>query len=115
MENNRTLDYRAITVLDAVFRFRVRQLETDFIFADGSVKTFTNWDVKGVRERHYLEEYIAVPVEEYLRSAVAQGEIVEYGIKASDVRRFIEEKTEFFEDLLLEAASNVPLDAGDDI
>jgi hypothetical protein len=35
---------------------------------------------------------------------------MEYGIKPSDVRKFIESKSEFFEDLLLEAAANVPLD-----
>lgn len=111
MENSGKLDYRAIVVLEATFRFRVRALETDFTFADGSVKTFTNWDIKGVRERHYMEEYVSVPVEEYLRSSVATGEIVEHGIKGSDVRKFIEGKAEFFEDLLLEAASNTPLDA----
>ena len=108
---NGKLDYRAITVLEATFRFRVRPLETEFMFADGSHKTFTNWDIKGVRERHYMEEYVSVPVEDYLRSAVATGEIVEHGIKNSDIKKFIESKREFFEDLLLEAASNVPLDA----
>lgn len=116
MENNEgRLDYRALTVLDATFRFRVRPLETEFMFADGSVAAFPNWDVKGVRERHYMEEYVAVPVEEYLRSAVADREIVEYGIRSSDVRRFIEGKAEFFEDLLLNAASNIPLDADDSL
>jgi hypothetical protein len=110
MENSPKLDYRVISVNDAAYRFRVRQLETDFMFADGSVKTFTNWDVKGVRERHYMEEYINVPVEEYLRSAVGEQEIVAYGVKMSDIRKFISDKAEFFEDLLLEAASNVPLD-----
>jgi hypothetical protein len=105
------LDYRAIVVLDATFRFRVKRLETEFMFADGSVKTFTNWDIKGVRERHYMEEYVAIPVEEYLRLSVASDDIVEFGIKASDIRKFIEGKSAFFEDLLLEAASNVPLDA----
>jgi hypothetical protein len=113
MENDGRLDYRALTVLDAMFRFRVRPLETDFMFADGSVQTFPNWEVKGVRERHYMEEYVAVPVEEYLRSAVGERELVEYGIKASDVRRFVEGKAEFFEDLLLAAAADVPLDEGD--
>ena len=90
------LDYRAIVVLGATFRFRVKRLETDFIFADGSVKTFTNWDIKGVRERHYMEEYVEVPVEEYLRVAVAH-EIVEHGIKGSDIRKFVESKSAFFE------------------
>lgn len=114
MENESVVDlgYRAITVLNAMFRFRIKPMETDFLFADESVHTFTNWDIKGVRERHYMEEYIAIPVEEYLRHSVATGEIVERGIKSSDIRKFIEGKAEFFEDVLLEAASNMPLDAG---
>jgi hypothetical protein len=107
-ENNK-LGYRVITVLDAAFRYRVKKLETDFMFSDGSVKTFTNWDIKGVRERHYMEEYVTAPVEEYLRASVVTGEIVEYGIRASDIKNFIESKREFFEDLLLEAAGNTPL------
>lgn len=104
-------DFRAITVLEAQFRYRVRRLETDFQFADGSIKTFTNWDIKGVRERHYMEEYVEVAVEDYLRTSVTSGEITEYGITASDIKKFVETKGEFFEDLLLEAAGEVPLDA----
>lgn len=109
--DNVKLPYRTITVIEATFRYRVRQLETDFMFADGSVKTFTNWDIKGVRERHFMEEYVQVPVEDYLRTSVSSGEITEYGIKTSDIRKFIELKAGFFEDLLLEAAGNVPLDS----
>lgn len=105
------LDYRAINVLEAMFRFRICEFETEFMFSDGSTRIYTNWDVKGVRERHYMEQYKAVPVEEYLRSAVDAREIVEYGITASDVRRFIEGKSVMFEDLLLDAADNTPLDA----
>lgn len=111
MANEGKLDYRAIVVLNAAFRFRVKPLETDLLFADGSVKTFTNWDIKGLTERYYKEEYVSVPVEDYLRISVTTGETMEHGITASDIRRFIEGKAEFFEDLLLEAASNVPLDA----
>lgn len=107
---NGKLNYRAVTALEATFRFRVRPLETDFLFSDGSVKTFPNWDVKGVRQRHYLEEYVAVPVEEYLRSSVGSGEIVEHGIKGSDIRKFIEDRATFFENLLLDAAFDTPLD-----
>jgi hypothetical protein len=103
-------EYRQIVVIEATFNYHIKPLETSFLFADGSVKTFTNWDVKGVRERHYLEEYVNVPVEEYLRTSVPSGEIVEYGVKTSDIKRFIESKAEFFEDLLLEAAGNTPLD-----
>ena len=58
-----------------------------------------------------MDEYVNVPVEDYLRLRESTGEIVEHGIKGSDVRKFIEGKAEFFEGLLLDAASNTPLDA----
>jgi hypothetical protein len=109
------LDYRAINVLEATFRFRIKRLETEFLFADGSVHTFPNWDVKGCRERWYMEEYVNSPVEDYLRSAVTSGEIIEFGIKTSDVKKFIESKAEFFEDLLLGAAGNMPLDSDENL
>ena len=108
-------DYRAINVLDATFRFRIKRLETEFLFADGSIHTFPNWDIKGYRERFYIEEYINIPVEEYLRMAHESGEIVEHGLKTSDIRKFIEGKAEFFEDLLLDAAGNMPLDSEDNL
>ena len=101
------LDYRAINVLDATFRFRIKRLETEFMFADGSVHTVANWDVKGCRERFYMEEY--------LRMATESGEIVEFGIKTSEIKRFIESKAEFFEDLLLAAAGNMSLDAEENL
>lgn len=107
------LDYRAITALGATFRFRIRRLETEFIFADGSIHSFPNWDVKGCRERFYMEEYVDAPVEDYLREAVTSGGIVEFGITASDIRKFVERKAEFFEDLLLDAAGNMPLGSED--
>jgi hypothetical protein len=104
------LTYRAVNVLDATFRFRIKRLETEFIFSDGSVHTFTNWDIKGCRERFYMEEYVNAPVEEYLREAVTSGEIIEFGIRTSDIKRFIERKAEFFENLLFDAANNTSLD-----
>lgn len=103
------LDYRAISVSDATFRFRIKKLETDFMFADGSVHTFANWDIKGLRERFYMDEYINVPVEEYLRMATESGEIVEFGLKTSEIKKFIEGKWDFFENLLM--AGNDSLDA----
>ena len=109
------LDYRAINVLDATFRFRIKRLATDFMFADGSVHTFANWDIKSCRERHYMDEYVNVPVEEYLRMATESGEIVESGIKTSEIKKFIESKAEFFEDLLLSAAGNMSLDAEENL
>jgi hypothetical protein len=109
------LDYRAINVLDATFRFRIKRLETEFLFADGSIHVFPNWDVKNYRERFYMEECINVSTDEYLSVATESGEIVEYGIKTSDVKRFIERRAEFFEDLLLAAAGNMPLDSEENL
>lgn len=109
------LDYRAISALDATFRFRIKRLETEFLFADGSIHTVPNWDIKGCRERYYMEEYVNVPVEEYLREAMTSGEIVEFGIRMSDIKKFIESKAEFFEDLLLGAAGNLPLDSEENL
>jgi hypothetical protein len=43
------------------------------------------------------------------------GEIVEQGIKTSDIRKFIEGKAEFFEDLLLDAAGRMPLDSEENL
>jgi hypothetical protein len=110
---NGKLGYRSVMVLEAAFRFRVKPLETEFLFADGSVKIYSNWDIKGVRKRHYMDEYVSVPVEEYLRSVSAAGEIVEYGIGASDIKKFVEGKREYFEDLLLDAAGNISLNEND--
>jgi hypothetical protein len=94
-------DYRVINLLGASFRFRIKRLETEFMFADGSVHIFPNWDVKSCRERFYMEEYINVSADEYLRMATESGEIVEFGIKTSEVKRFIEQHWDFFEGLLL--------------
>lgn len=113
--SNGKLDYRAIHFLDMKFRFRIKKLETDFMFADGSVHTVPNWDIKNCRERYYMEEFINVPVEEYLRMATESGEIVEFGIKTSEIKRYIESKTEFFEDLMSKAAGDMSLDAGENL
>jgi hypothetical protein len=109
------LDYRAINVLDATFRFRIKKLETEFLFADGSIHVFPNWDVKNYRERFYMEECLNVPTDQYLQMSSESGEIVEYGIMTSDVKRFIERRAEFFEDLLLNAAGNMPLDSEENL
>ena len=99
-----------LIVLDAVFRYRVRPMETDFLFADGGVLTFSNWDVKGIRERFYMEEYVNVLPEDYLRSVGANNEVQEYGVRPSDVRRFVEGKKQMFEGLLLDACADIPLE-----
>lgn len=106
---SKSLGYRAITVFDAQVRFIVRKLETE-IHIFGSVIKVPNWDIKGVREPFYREEYVSVPVEEYLRSVVAQEELVEYGIKASDVKRYILERRKYFSELIEDNFANIPLE-----
>lgn len=112
-ENNGKLGYRVVPVLGTLFRYRVRPFETDFLFSNDTIMTFENWDIKGVRERHYREEYVNVPVEEYLRESVITGEIVEYGITAVDVIRFVESRKEFFDDILYDIQNAGSLDAND--
>jgi peptidoglycan hydrolase-like amidase len=53
---------------------------------------------------------VSVPVEEYLRSVVAQEELVEYGIKASDVKRYILERRKYFSELIEDNFANIPLE-----
>lgn len=110
MADNGKLDYRVITVNGTAFRFRIKRLQTEFQFADGSVHVFPNWDVKGLRERFFMEEYVNVPVEQYLAMAAESGEQVEHGLKTSDIRAFIEKKFEYFEDLILAATEDIRLD-----
>ena len=109
------LDYRAINVLDATFRFRIKRMETEFLFADGSIHTVPNWDIMGFRERFYVEEYLNVPVEWNVYTEQKSGELVEHGLKTSDIKKFIERKAEFFEDLLLGAAGNMSLDSEENL
>jgi len=119
MADKAGIRYRAIVVvigdvrLDV--RFRIKPLQTEFFFANGTSRIFDNWDVKGFTERFYREEYVNVPVEEYLRMATESGEIVEYGIKTSDIKKFIEKKAEFFEDLLIGLAGENSLDSEENL
>jgi hypothetical protein len=110
MAESTKLDHRAITVNGTNFRFRIKRLQTEFQFADGSVHVFPNWDVKGLRERFFMDEYVNVPVEQYLQMAADSGEIVEHGLKTSDIRKFIEKKFEYFEDLILGSTGDIRLD-----
>ena len=109
-EQKETARCHTVVVRDTAFRFRVRLLETDFLFADGTVRSFPNWDVKGVREHYYMEEYVNVPAEDYLRESTSSREAMEHGIMASDVRLFVEGKFSMFEDLLLDSCGEVPLE-----
>ena len=98
------------TVRGTSFHYRVRPLETDFLFTDNLTLTFPNWDVKGCRERHYMEEYVNIPPDEYVLVAAASHQVMEYGVMESDVRGFVESKFELFEDLLLDKCGDLPLE-----
>jgi len=85
---------RQMSVFGKVFKYRVRELETEFRTPNGESLTFTNWDVKGVRERFYRDEYLNPEVHYNQPKEV---EMSEFGITASDVRKFIESKEDVFD------------------
>ena len=76
-------------LLSATFKYRVDERETEIVFPSGKRKVFPNWDVKGCRERHYLDEWVGLTAEDYLRASRERGEDMEFGIAVSDVDRFI--------------------------
>ncbi len=96
---------KQISARGKVFKYRVQVIEldeidkntrlrktfpsTEFRFPNGETVTFPNWDVLGVRESYYREEYLD-PEVHYNRPK--ETESSEFGVKASDIRRFIEDK-----------------------
>ena len=76
MENGRT------------YKYRVGEISTDLTLPNGKVLTVANWDIKGVRERWYRDEYVNPDVHYNLPK---ETEIVEHGIRAEDIRRYIAE------------------------
>lgn len=106
----RSIKMRIGSLSDVAFHFRVNKLETEVFFPEGTILRIPNWDIKGVTERYYIEEYIAVPMEEYLRSALGNTELVEYGIKAPEVLKYVQSKEEFFEEFLIQLTDNIPLE-----
>ena len=110
------LDYRAIRINGVKYRFRIKKLETEFMLDNGStVHSVPNWDIKSCRERYYMDEFVNVPVEEYLRMATESGEQVEFGIKTSEIRKYIERKAEFFEELFSDVAIKDRLDSEENL
>jgi hypothetical protein len=104
--------FRDIEAVGRKFQFEVRQLETDII-DEGTTMTFPNWDIKGVRERFYMENYVTVSEEEYLKSIRTLGaDVVEYGITATDVARFIKEHPGKFEPVSEDELMYTELGAG---
>lgn len=85
-----------MSVFGKVFKYRVRELNTEFRLPGGGILTFTNWDVKGVRERFYKEEYLNPEVHYNMPK---ETELSEFGITAVDVQKFIQSREETFDPL----------------
>jgi len=88
-----------------VYKYRVGQLSTELTMPDGKTMTVTNWDVKGVRERWYRDEYVNPEVH---YNQPKETELSEFGIKQDDVRRYIAEgikrNEDVFDPIIPEAA-----------
>ncbi len=87
---------KQLSMFGKVFKYRIGELETEFRMPTGETLTFTNWDVKGVRERFYREEYLDPEVH---YNQPKETEPSDFGIRASDVRNFIESKVDTFDPL----------------
>ena|SRR5271157_4918193 len=87
---------RQASVFGKVFKYRIRETETEFRLPGGDTLAFTNWDVKGVRERFYREEFLNPEVH---YNQPKESEPSEFGITATDVRKFIESKEDIFDPL----------------
>lgn len=81
---------------DRIYVYRVGELSTELILPNKKVVLVANWDIKGVRERWYRDEYVNPDVHYNLPK---ETEIIEYGIKQDDVRRYIAEGIKKNEDL----------------
>jgi hypothetical protein len=79
-----------------IFKYRIAELRTEFHLPSGETMTCPNWDVKGVRERFFREEYLDPEVH---YNQPKESEPSEFGIKASDVRRFVEDNIDIFDPL----------------
>jgi hypothetical protein len=78
------------------YKYMVEELSTDLTLPGGKVLTVANWDIKGVRERWYRDEYVNPEVH---YNQPKETEVVEFGIKTEDVKRYIEEGIKRNEDL----------------
>lgn len=112
---------KQMTVLGKVFKYRVQVLElddvdkkslirktlpnTEFRLPSGVTVTFPNWDVMGIRERFYREEYLDPEVH---YNQPKQVEPSEFGVKASNIRKFIEDNIDVFDPLPPTGAEPLP-------
>jgi len=88
---------RQVKVNDRTYKYRVvSELSTEVTMPDGKTITATNWDVKGVREAFYRDEYLNPEIHYNLPKG---DEVVEFGIRPADVTRFITDGIERNPDL----------------
>ena len=87
---------KQLAAFGKTFKYRIGELETEFRLPSGETLTYPNWDVKGVRERFFREEYLDPEIH---YNQPKESEPSEFGLKASDVRKFVEDNVDTFDPL----------------
>ena len=87
---------KQLSAFGKTFKYRIGELETEFRLPGGETLTYPNWDVKGVRERFFREEYLD---QEIHYNQPKESESSEFGLKASDVKKFVEGNADIFDPL----------------
>jgi hypothetical protein len=88
--------FKQLSAFGKTFKYRIGELETEFRLPNGETLTYPNWDVKGVRERFFREEYLNPEVH---YNQPKESESSEFGLKASDVKKFVEGNEDKFDPL----------------
>lgn len=87
---------KQLSAFGKTFKYRIGELETEFRTPSGETLTYPNWDVKGVRERFFREEYLDPEIH---YNQPKESEPSEFGLKASDVKKFVEGNVDVFDPL----------------
>jgi hypothetical protein len=87
---------KQLSAFGKTFKYRIGELETEFRLPSCETLTYPNWDVKGVRERFFREEYLDPEIH---YNQLKETEPSEFGLKASDVRKFVEDNVDTFDPL----------------
>jgi hypothetical protein len=87
---------KQLSAFGKTFKYRIGELETEFRLPSGETLTYPNWDVKGVRERFFREEYLDPEIH---YNQPKESEPSEFGLKASDVKKFVEGNVDTFDPL----------------
>jgi hypothetical protein len=86
-----------VNIFDFDFQYRITPVKTEIFFPNQQRHEFSNWEIKGVRQQFYIDNYVDVVIEE-LAYGRPRTEEDHFGLTASDIRRFLQENQEKFED-----------------